>query len=151
MTDTAVHAALAESAATEETTEGTSVPGFTRTAGLEAWNRYAAVNDEFVGIHMDDEAGRAAGYPGAIGMGNLIWGWLHCMLDEWVVGRGRLEHLECRFKAPALKGDEVVCGGVVTARETARDGAVSLTVEVWADRQNGDRLVAGTARLILNA
>ncbi|GAB2832159.1 hypothetical protein GCM10022221_33820 [Actinocorallia aurea] len=114
------------------------------------WNRFAAVNDEYVGIHMDDEAGRAAGYPGAIGMGNLIWSWLHRMADDWArpLG-GRLEHLDCRFKAPALKGDEVTCGGVVTALETARDGSTALTVAVWADRRNGDRLVTGTARVLV--
>ncbi|MDX6742167.1 MaoC/PaaZ C-terminal domain-containing protein [Actinocorallia sp. A-T 12471] len=145
MTDTAVRQDVAQYA------EGAPVPGFTRPAGLEAWNRYAAVNDEFVGIHMDDEAGKAAGYPGAIGMGNLIWGWLHCMVDEWVGEHGRLAHLECRFRAPALKGDEVVCGGVVTARETAADGTATLTVDVWADRSTGDRLVSGTARVTLNA
>lgn len=130
---------------------GAPVPAYVRPAGLEAWNRYAAVNDEYVGIHMDDEAGKAAGYPGAIGMGNLIWGWLHCMVDGWVGDRGRLEHLECRFRAPALKGDEITCGGVVTAREAAADGGAVLTLDLWADRQNGDRLVTAQARVVLAA
>lgn len=147
MTDTATQPARTDA---DAFAVGAEVPPFTRTAGLEAWNRYAAVNDEFVGIHMDDEAGRAAGYSGAIGMGNLIWGWLHCMVDAWTGEHGRLEHLECRFRAPALKGDEIVCTGTVTGRETAPDGAVALTVEVWADRQNGDRLVSGTARVVLH-
>ena len=36
------------------------------------WNRYAAVNDKFVYIHMDDEAGGSAlNEQGAFGMGNL--------------------------------------------------------------------------------
>ena len=52
---------------------GSSVPPFERTPGFHHWNRYAAVNSEFVDHHMDDEAGRASGYPGAFGMGNLAF------------------------------------------------------------------------------
>jgi hypothetical protein len=44
---------------------GAEIPTFVRTTGPANWSRYADVNDEFVGIHMDDEAGRAAGAPGA--------------------------------------------------------------------------------------
>jgi hypothetical protein len=39
---------------------GDELPPFVRTTGFDNWNRYAAVNDEFVPIHMDDDAGRAA-------------------------------------------------------------------------------------------
>ena len=39
---------------------GDEIPTFTRKTGLDIWNRYAAVNDEFIPIHMDDEAGRDA-------------------------------------------------------------------------------------------
>ena len=47
------------------------MPTFTRSTALGNWNRFATVNDEFVQIYMDDDAGRAAGYPPAFGMGNL--------------------------------------------------------------------------------
>ena len=40
---------------------GQEIPTFEREAGFHAWNRYAAVNEEFVPIHMDDDAGRRAG------------------------------------------------------------------------------------------
>jgi acyl dehydratase len=129
---------------------GATVPPFVRQAGLEVWNRYAAVNYEFVGIHMDDAAGQAAGYPGAFGMGNLVWAWLHCAVDGWLAGRGRLEHLECRFRAPALKGDEITCSGVVTGREDGEDGATVLTVDLWAENQSGNRIAPATARIRLN-
>ena len=60
-------------------TVGTELPPFVRTTGFHNWNRYAAVNDEFVPIHMDDEAGRAQGFAGAFGMGNLMWSYLHSL------------------------------------------------------------------------
>jgi hypothetical protein len=129
---------------------GAALPPFVREAGLAAWNRYAAVNDEFVGIHMDDAEGRAAGYSGAIGMGNLIWAWLHAMVEDWVGDEGRLEHMECRFRGPALKGDDISCGGVVQDRRIREDGATVLELEVWADQQTQERLVAGKASVVMS-
>ncbi|PAK28051.1 hypothetical protein CJD44_01030 [Streptomyces sp. alain-838] len=128
---------------------GAAVPPFVRTAGFQVWNRYAAVNSEFVDIHMDDEAGRAAGYPGAFGMGNLLWAWLHCAVERWLDGRGRLEHLELRFRRPALKGDEITCGGVVTDRTEREDGSTVLELDVWAQNRSGDRIAPGRARVLL--
>ncbi|MFC8102698.1 MaoC/PaaZ C-terminal domain-containing protein [Streptomyces sp. NPDC057363] len=130
---------------------GAALPAFVRRADLATWNRYAAVNDEFVAIHMDDEAGRAAGYPGAIGMGNLIWAWLHAMIEDWLGDRGRLDRMECRFRGPALKGDEISCAGTVLSREVSEGGAVVLELDVWADRQTGERLVAAKARVLIPA
>ncbi|MEV6166564.1 MaoC/PaaZ C-terminal domain-containing protein [Streptomyces sp. NPDC052052] len=130
---------------------GRALPPFVRVAGLEAWNRYAAVNDEFVGIHMDDAAGQAAGYPGAIGMGNLVHAWLHALIEDWLDGRGRLTSLECRFRAPALKGDEVTCAGVVQEREPREDGSTQLLLDLWADRHTGDRLVTARAVVLLSS
>jgi acyl dehydratase len=128
---------------------GASVPPWVRTAGLHLWNRYAAVNDEFVGIHMDDEAGRAAGNPGAFGMGNLIWAWLHNMLQDWLGERGRVEHVECRFRAPSLKGNVITCSGVVTEREVQPDGSTLLHLTLSADREEGDQLASAKATVRL--
>jgi acyl dehydratase len=130
---------------------GAQLPEFMRQADLETWNRYAAVNDEYVGIHMDDEEGRAAGYPGAIGMGNLIWAWLHVTVEDWLGDHGRLAHMECRFRAPALKGDEIACGGTVRDRRTEADGSTVLELELWADKQTQERLVTAKARVVLPA
>jgi acyl dehydratase len=130
---------------------GAPVTPFVRLAGLAAWNRFAAVNHEFVDIHMDDAAGQAAGYPGAIGMGNLIWSWLHITVQQWVGDHGRLEHIECRFTEPALKGDEITCSGTVTERETDADGTTLLQLDLWAENQAGARLVRGRARVRLAA
>src|ERR1700733_10411649 len=86
---------------------GDELPSFTRTTGFHNWNRYAAVNDEFVPIHMDDEAGQAAGYPTAFGMGNLQWSYLHNMIRDWMGGEGQIVRLSCQFRGPNLKGQTV--------------------------------------------
>ena len=42
---------------------GDRVTAFERTTGFGHWNRYAAVNDEFIDVHMDRSAAEAAGQP----------------------------------------------------------------------------------------
>jgi len=114
-------------------TVGTEVPEYVRTTDLANWNRYAAVNDEFVPIHMDDDAGRAAGFPSAFGMGNLLWAYLHNMLRDWIeadfAGNGRIVSVDLSFRSPNLRGQTVAARGTVTAvRE--EDGATIVDLDV---------------------
>lgn len=123
---------------------GQEIPPFQRTTGLHNWNRYAAVNDEFVAIHMDDEAGREAGYPTAFGMGNLQWSYLHNLLRQWIGEEGRILRLSCQFRAPNTKGMTVTARGRVTA---VRGREVDL--EVWTESDDGAKLAPGTATVTL--
>jgi acyl dehydratase len=123
---------------------GDELAPFTRQTGFANWNRYAAVNDEFVPIHMDDEAGRAAGYPTAFGMGNLQWAYLHNALRGWIGENGRIVSLRCQFRGANTKGMTVTARGVVRdVRETG--GTVTATLDVWTEDQDGTRLAPGTA------
>ena len=45
----------------EDVEIGQEIPAFERKTDFMNWNRYAAVNDEFVFVHMDDDVGKAAG------------------------------------------------------------------------------------------
>lgn len=123
---------------------GEQLPPFVRETGLANWNRFAAVNDEFVPIHMDDEAGRAAGFDGAFGMGNLQWSFLHNAIRQWMGDDGDILEVRCTFRGTNLKGQTVTAAGVVTA---VRDepGRTIADLEVWTETENGDRLVPGTA------
>lgn len=123
---------------------GDEIGPFTRETGFANWNRYAAVNYEFVPIHMDDEAGRAAGYPTAFGMGNLQWSYLHNALRAWMGDSGRIVSLSCQFRGANTKGMTVTARGVVTGVEKA-DGAVTATVDVWTEAADGSRLAPGKA------
>ncbi|WP_051214976.1 MaoC/PaaZ C-terminal domain-containing protein [Granulicoccus phenolivorans] len=100
---------------------GDTISSGRRASGPAEWNRYAAVNDEFVPIHMDDAAGRAAGYPGAIGMGRLQWSYVHVFLREWLAGAGRIRELSLQYRRPALKDAEFEVVATVT-RATSGEG-----------------------------
>lgn len=130
---------------------GIEIPVWVREAGFHAWNRYAAVNYEFVPIHMDDEAGQASGYPGAFGMGNLQLAWLHCMLREWVEPEdGRILRVACDFRAPSLKGHTITGHGLVIAvRDEGDERLVDL--DVWTETEEGTRLAPGSATVAFPA
>jgi acyl dehydratase len=128
---------------------GDEIESFTRTTDFAVWNRYAAVNDEFVPIHMDDEAGRAAGQSGAFGMGNLQISYLHNLLRQWIGPDGTILGLSCQFRAINTKGMVVTARGRVTEVEAPDDGQVVVRLEVWTEDQAGTRLAPGTATVAL--
>jgi hypothetical protein len=129
---------------------GDEIPAFVRTTGFANWNRYAAVNDEFVPIHMDDGAGREAGHPTAIGMGNLQWAFLHNVLREWMGDDGRIEQIACQFRSPNVKDQTVSARGRVEAIRPEGD-RVLVELAVWTEVDGGDQLAPGTATVSLPA
>ena len=128
---------------------GAEVPTFQRVTGPANWNRYAAVNDEFVAIHMDDEAGRAAGASGAFGMGNLQWAYLHNMLRDWAGDRGRITAASCQFRALNTKGQKVSARGRVTAVR-AEAGQILVDLDIWTEDQDLRTLAKGSATVALH-
>jgi len=127
---------------------GATIPPFQRTTGFHNWNRFAAVNDEFVDIHMDDGAGQAAGYPGAFGMGNLQWAYMHNAVREWLAGDGEIKSLSCQFRAANLRNTTVTVKGVVTDVAQAEDGT-SVTINLRTENDTGETLAPGAAVVLL--
>jgi acyl dehydratase len=123
---------------------GDQLPPFQRATGFHHWNRYAAVNDEFVPIHMDDEAGRAAGYPSAFGMGNLQWAYLHNLLREWAGDDGEILRISCQYRAANSKGQIVTARGAVTAIRDEDDRRI-VDLDIWTEEQTGVKLAPGSA------
>jgi len=127
---------------------GDQLPAFERRTGFAEWNRYAAVNDEFVPIHMDDEAGRAAGLPGAIGMGLLQVAYLHNLVRDWLDDRGRILTFSCRFNSPNLRNQVVSANGRVTEVTDRADG-MEAVLEIWTADEAGNRLAPGTCTVLI--
>jgi hypothetical protein len=129
---------------------GDVIPAFRRRTDLEQWNRFAAVNDEFVGIHMDDAAGTAAGYPSAIGMGNLQWAYAHNALRDWLGDAGRILSLSLELRKPNVRGQVVSAAGELTLIVKKSTETV-IHLDVWTESDAGDRLGSGTAVVSLPA
>lgn len=129
-------------------TPTTELPPYVRTTGLGNWNRYAAVNDEFIDIHMDDEAARAIGMPGVFGMGNLRISYLHNLLVEALGTGGDIVEFRCEFRGLNLKGDTLTCGG--TVGEVADvDGYRLATLTLGVTNQDGVDTTPASATVVL--
>ena len=126
---------------------GTELPPFVRTTGLPNWNRYAAVNDEFIDIHMDDESARGVGMPGVFGMGNLRIAYLHNLLSDWLGDTGDLVDFTCQFRGLNLKGDTLTCTAAVTG-ERDDDGLHLVDLVLGVTNQDGVDTTPGTATVV---
>jgi acyl dehydratase len=128
---------------------GDELPKFVRTTDFDNWNRYAAVNHEFVGIHMDDGEARASGLPGAIGMGNLQWSYLHNVVRQWLGDRGRILQMSCQFRSANRRGQTVTATGRVTGI-TPTVAGTEVTLAVWTVDEQGNELAPGTSTVLFD-
>jgi hypothetical protein len=129
---------------------GQELPEFVRETGFAYWNRYAAINDEFIPIHMYDEAGQAAGYPTAFGMGNLTWAYLHIALHKWFGDEARIAKASVQFRGAVTRGTQLHVRGVVTAVRPGSPGAATqVDLDVWAENSEGTKLAPGSATVEL--
>ena len=127
---------------------GDRVAAFERTTGFGHWNRYAAVNDEFIDVHMDRSAAEAAGQPDVFGMGNLRIAYVHNALHDWLAGRGDIVEFACQFRQLNFLGDCLRSQCVVTGDEE-RDGQSLLSLEVNVLNQKDESTMPGTADILL--
>lgn len=125
---------------------GDEVPPVVRPdQGYEQWNRYAAVNHEFVDIHMFDEAGRAAGMASGFGMGNLSTAYVHIMLRSWIgVEEGRIAMVGLSFRSPLLRYSNLSAHGVITKIRAEGDETL-IDLDVWTQGEDGTKFAIGNA------
>jgi acyl dehydratase len=127
---------------------GDELEPFVRVTDFPEWNRYAAVNDEFIDVHMSADAAQAAGQPDVFGMGNLRIAYAHNLLHDWLDGRGDVAEFACQFRSLNFRGDELTTWGRVTAVEE-RGGVQCADVELGVRNQAGDETMPATATVVL--
>ncbi len=130
---------------------GDEIPTFVKQTDFMHWNRYAAINDEFVYIHMDDEAGKNSGNAqGAFGMGNLRWAYLQNMLRDWMGDEAEVREMSVQYRAINQKHDVLTCTGKITEKKVeGSDNLVRLDLNVID--QNGKGTTPGYAVVALPA
>ena len=133
----------------EDVSVGDEMPPWSRQTDFMHWNRYAAVNDEFVPFHMDDEAGRRAGNKeGAFGMGNLRYAYLVNALRDWIGDEAEVREIGCQYRAINQKNDTLSVVGKVVEKETV-DGENRIKLTTNVINQNGDATCPGHAIVVL--
>ncbi len=132
----------------EDVEIGQEIPAFERKTDFMNWNRYAAVNDEFVFVHMDDEVGKAAGQGAAFGMGNLRWAYVINALQDWIGDEAEIRELSMQFRAINHKHDVLSARGFVSAK-SVEDGEHLVTLDINVVNQDGAATAPGTAVVVL--
>ena len=126
---------------------GDTLPEWSRVTGMEHWNRFAAVNDEFVPMHMDDAAGRKAGNPsGAFGMGNLRYAYLLNAIRDWLGDLVQIRSLQCQFRALNLRDDTLTVRGTIVALSRSDEECV---LELHLDVVNQDGASTSPAQALV--
>jgi hypothetical protein len=123
---------------------GFEIPLWERDGTFEHWNRFAGVNADFAGHHMDDEIGRLEGFSAAFIMAPLSHAYLHAMLREWIGDQGRIVNVDMRLKHPLFRGRTMTAGGSVAGVRT-EDDEVFVDLDIWQLDDEGAQLGAGTA------
>jgi len=133
----------------EDVNVGDETPAWSRQTDFMHWHRYAAVNDEFVPFHMDDEAGRRAGNKeGAFGMGNLRYAYIANALRDWIGDEAEVREIGCQYRAIKQKNDTLTVVGKVIEKEVVDgENRVKLTTNVM--NQNGEATCPGHAVVVL--
>jgi len=133
----------------EDVSVGDQLPAWSRRTDFMSWNRFAAVNDEFVPFHMDDEAGRAAlNEAGAFGMGNLRYAYLLNALRDWAGDEAEIREVGCEYRAINQKGDVLTVTGTVTDYRV-EDGEHRVYLDVNVVNQDGAATCPGHAVLVV--
>jgi acyl dehydratase len=133
----------------EDVQVGDEMPAWSRQTDFMHWNRYAAVNDEFVPFHMDDEAGRKAGNKeGAFGMGNLRYAYLANALRDWIGDEAEIREIGCQYRAINQKNDTLTVVGKVVEKEVV-DGEARVKLTTNVMNQAGEATCPGHAVVAL--
>ena len=132
----------------EDVEIGQEIPAFSRETDFMNWNRYAAVNEEFVYVHMDDEAGKAAGQGEAFGMGNLRWAYVLNALQDWAGDEAEIRELSMQFRAINHKHDVLRTTGVVTDKKQ-EGGENLILLDINVLNQKDEKTAPGRAIVVL--
>lgn len=105
--------------------------------------KYAGASGDFNPIHQDDEFAKAAGMGGVFAHGMLSMGFVAQAVTDWA-GAGNVRKVGVRFTALVRLKDVVTCKGTVVGKRT-EDDLHLLDLDVWAENQRGEKVVAGHA------
>jgi len=113
----------------------------------EQLQRYAEASGDHNPIHLNEEAARRVGLDSVIAQGMLSMAFLGQFINQRIpdVSGVYLTHLKVRFISMVRLGDSITCHGTVKARTTGDGEQEYVTVECWAQNQEGEKVTIGDA------
>lgn len=130
--------------ATKEMEVGYEVPPVVKPVTLEKMRQYSGWPVK--SFHTDDEAAQKLGFPRAVAEGMMPYGYAEVMLvdffgEQWLEEGG---DLSLSFIAPVFSGDTITVKGGIREK-VAESSGVRLLLDVWCEREDGQKVVVGTA------
>tara|TARA_Y100001960_G_scaffold267826_1_gene292327 strand:- start:1319 stop:1753 length:435 start_codon:yes stop_codon:yes gene_type:complete len=128
---------------------GQKIPTFSRKTDLMHWNRWAAIYDEFLYYHMDDERAIENGQPSSIGQGRLRVSYAHTLLRNWIGDEGAIVKLDVQMRGINYKDDSIECSGTVISKSQESSGAWLVEIEIDIRNQDGKNISPGKATVLI--
>ena len=128
---------------------GQQLPVFSRKTDLMHWNRWAAIYDEFLYYHMDDERAIENGQPSSIGQGRIRVSYAHTLLRNWIGDEGLILKIDVQMRGINFKNDEIECVGTVTSKSKDSSGSWLIQIEIDIKNQEGRTISPGKATVLL--
>jgi acyl dehydratase len=126
-----------------EIAAGTELPTIEQRSTLMTSVSYAAASGDLNPLHYDqDFAGQVSPTGGIIAHGMYSMGLASRLLTEFAGDPAKVLEVQVRFARPWPLGTTSTFGGTV---QDVEDGVA--TVELFADNENGDRILKGTGRI----
>ncbi|MDQ2717935.1 MAG: MaoC family dehydratase N-terminal domain-containing protein [Chloroflexota bacterium] len=119
----------------------------------EQLRQYADASGDYNPIHLDEEAARRVGLDGVIAHGMLSMAFLGQFIEQQIADTpaALLAQLKVRFVSMVRLGDTITCRGTVKSRTQGQDGRETVTVDCWAQNQQGEKVTLGEAIVIIPA
>jgi len=124
--------------------EGDKIPPITVVISREKLNAYCKVTKEIVPIHFDEKVARALGFKTVVVQGVFSFSFIPKMLTEWIGNPTCIKEIEVSFIAPLYPEENVTFTGKIL-RKYEKDGERLLECEIWAEKENGEKIIDGTA------
>jgi len=129
----------------DDVSEGDELPTVERALTKEEVRAYARAAGIYFPRFTDDEGARGEGLPGMITPGNMSMGLIATLVERWA-GAGSLRRLGTTFRGLVLPGGSIRMCGTITQKD---DASRTVELDVWLESTEGDRLVIGTATVVL--
>jgi len=110
--------------------------------------KYAGASGDYNPIHTVHHYAEKAGLGGVIAHGMLSMAFAGQHVTKWIGEAGTFKRLKVRFVAMTRPGDVITLKGTVTGKREA-DGERLVECDVWAEKQDGTKTVAGNATVSL--
>ena len=127
---------------------GSPLPTITKEISIEQLAMYAAVCWDFRPEHYDSGTAQEYGFRAPYADGPMMTAFMGQVATGWMGSRGVFKKITVTYRVMVFPGDTLSCKGKVANKCTEGDSNL-VECEVWAENQNAERVVYGTATVEL--